>query len=102
MSNQGFIDPYSIGHAAMGVIARGVGLTLGTTLVLHTAFELLENYYLKEKLSSVFPDNSKDTALNILGDFACTALGWYINDKSSSKKTDLLVDYNINSLNPWK
>ncbi len=88
-SNSGLFDPYSIGHMAMGVFARGIGLTLGTTMVLHTVFELAENFYLKQQLSRIFPDSSPDSALNILGDFLATAAGWYINDMSTSGKVNL-------------
>ena len=88
-SNSGLFDPYSIGHRALGVMARGIGLTLGTTMLAHTVFEIAENYYLKQRLSHLFPDASPDSPLNILGDFLSTAAGWYINDRSSAKKVNL-------------
>ena len=88
-SNKNLFDPYSILHVGAGVAARGIGLNLGTTMVLHTVFELAENFYLKQQLSRIFPDASPDSALNILGDFLATAAGWYINDVSTSDKINL-------------
>ena len=42
-SNKNLFDPYSILHVGAGVAARGIGLSLGTTLVIHTIFEFFEN-----------------------------------------------------------
>ena len=90
-SNIHLVDPYSICHVAAGVAARGIGLNLSTTLILHTLFEFVENMYLKKSLSRIFPDSTTDTPLNIIGDTLSAALGWYINDVSSAGKVNLKV-----------
>lgn len=88
-SNKNLFDPYSILHVGAGVAARGIGLSLGTTLVIHTIFEFFENMYLKQRLTKLFPDSTTDTPLNILGDTLSAAAGWYINDMSSAGKVNL-------------
>ena len=81
--NQTMFDPYSIAHAGAGVGARSLGLSLGYTIVIHTVFEVLENQYLKLQPLTMrfFPDPSKDTLLNTIGDTISVALGWYLTDK---------------------
>ena len=83
MANQAIVDAYSIVHAASGVIARVLNLSLTQTIVLHTVFEVLENQYLKFTPWSMkyFPDPSKDTLVNSIGDTVSTVIGWYAADK---------------------
>jgi len=83
MANQKMFDPYSLAHAGAGVAARSVGLSLGATVLIHTAFEILENQYLKfhPTVKKIFPDPSKDTLINMVGDTLSTVLGWYLTDQ---------------------
>ena len=83
MPNQTFLDPYSIAHAGSGVVARSLKLSLIQTVLLHTAFEILENQYLKfhPTTKKFFPDPSKDTLLNSVGDTVSIMAGWYLTDK---------------------
>lgn len=83
MANQEMFDPYSIAHAGSGVVARSLKLSLLETIVLHTIFEIVENNYLKfhPTVKKIFPDPSKDTLINSIGDTISIGLGWYLTDK---------------------
>ena len=83
MANQKMFDPYSLCHAGGGVVAASIKLTLGQTVVLHTIFELVENYYLKTHplTRKIFPDASTDTLTNVIGDTISVGLGWYLGHK---------------------
>lgn len=83
MANKRMFDPYSLAHAGAGVAAKSVGLSLGSTILLHSVFELLENEYLKFHpiVKKVFPDPSKDTLVNMIGDTISVAVGWYLTDR---------------------
>ena len=83
MVNQEMFDPYSIAHAGSGVVARSLKLSLLETIVLHTIFEIVENNYLKfhPTVKKIFPDPSKDTLINSIGDTISISVGWYLTDK---------------------
>jgi len=83
MANQNMFDPYSIAHAGSGVVARSLKLSLLETIVLHTIFEIVENNYLKfhPTVKKIFPDPSKDTLINSIGDTISISVGWYLTDK---------------------
>ena len=88
MPNQTIFDPYSIAHAGSGVVARSLKLSLLQTIVIHTIFEIAENKYLKfhPTIKKIFPDPSKDTLLNSIGDTISIAVGWYLTDKYGGLK----------------
>ena len=88
MANQNIFDPYSIAHAGSGVVARSLQLSLLQTIVLHTIFEIVENNYLKfhPTVKKIFPDPSKDTLLNSIGDTVSIATGWYLTDRYGGLK----------------
>lgn len=88
MPNQTIFDPYSIAHAGSGVVARSLKLSLLQTIVIHTIFEIVENKYLKfhPTIKKIFPDPSKDTLLNSIGDTISIAVGWYLTDKYGGLK----------------
>ena len=83
MANQKMFDPYSLCHAGGGVAAASINLTLTQTIVLHTIFEIVENQYLKfhPSVKKIFPDPSKDTLINTIGDTISVAIGWYLQRK---------------------
>ena len=83
MPNQTMFDPYSLAHAGAGVAARSLKLSLSQTIIAHTVFEIAENQFLKfhPTIKKIFPDPSKDTLLNMVGDTISTAIGWYLTDK---------------------
>ncbi len=88
MANQRMFDPYSLAHAGSGVVARSIGLSLGKTIFIHTIFEIAENEYLKfhPTAKKIFPDPSKDTLINMIGDTVSTVVGWYLTDKYGGLK----------------
>lgn len=88
MANQRMFDPYSLAHAGSGVVARSIGLSLGATIALHTVFEIVENEYLKfhPTIKKIFPDPSKDTLINMIGDTVSTVVGWYLTDQYGGLK----------------
>ena len=83
MPNQTIFDPYSLAHAGSGVVARSLKLSLLQTIAIHTVFEIVENNYLKfhPTIKKIFPDPSKDTLLNSIGDTISIAVGWYLTDQ---------------------
>src|SRR5262245_28641259 len=73
--NFGFVDPYTLVHGVIGVIAAALGLRLVGTLALAIGWEIAE-HLLKQLVPSVFPHVTQDTWLNSAGDVVATMLGW--------------------------
>ncbi len=73
--NFGFLDPYSLVHGFIGIIAAALGLRFAGTLALAVGWELAE-HLLKQLVPSVFPHVTQDTLQNSCGDVLATMLGW--------------------------
>jgi hypothetical protein len=73
--NFGFIDPYTLVHGLIGVIAAAIGLRLGGMLALAVGWEIAE-HLLKQLIPSVFPHVTQDTLQNSCGDVLATMFGW--------------------------
>ena len=73
--NFGFVDPYTLVHGLIGVIAAALGLRFGGTLALAVGWEIAE-HLLKQLVPSVFPHVTQDTLWNSCGDVLATMLGW--------------------------
>lgn len=79
-TNTGMFDRFSLAHMGAGVWLGAAGMGIVPILIYHTAFEILENTILKEKFN-IFPDSSKDTFPNMIGDTLAMVVGWSFNLK---------------------
>jgi hypothetical protein len=74
--NHAFLDPYSLVHGFVGVVAVLVfGFGFWTTLGIAVSWELVE-HVLKDLVPTVFPHPTQDTVANSAGDILSTMLGW--------------------------
>jgi hypothetical protein len=73
--NFGFVDPYTLVHGLVGVVAAAVGLRFVGMLALAIGWEIAE-HLLKLVVPSVFPHVTQDTFQNSCGDVLATMLGW--------------------------
>ena len=78
--NKALLDEWSFVHLSGGIIAAQTGLSLPQFLVLHTIFEVIENADQGSGwLSKIGLDRvSGDSLLNVVGDTASAAAGWYL------------------------
>ena len=74
--NHAFLDPYSLVHGVVGVVAVLVlGLGFWATLGIAVSWELVE-HVLKNLIPAVFPHPTQDTIANSAGDVLSTMVGW--------------------------
>ena len=75
--NHAFVDPYSLAHAAVGVLLGLLGLRLRAVLAIAIGWELVE-HVLKNLIPAVFPHPTQDTLANSVGDILSALVGWAI------------------------
>ena len=76
--NHAFIDPYSLVHGVVGVVAALVlRVGLWATLAIADGWELAE-HILKNLIPQVFPHPTQDTGMNSAGDVISTMVGWTV------------------------
>ena len=75
--NFGFVDPYTLVHGLVGVVAAAIGLRFVWMMAVAIGWEIAE-HLLKLLVPSVFPHVTQDTFLNSCGDVLATMLGWVI------------------------
>jgi hypothetical protein len=75
--NHGFLDPYSLAHAAVGAILAALGAGLGTMLFITFGWELAERA-LKDMMPMFFPHPTQDTLANSAGDVLSALAAWYV------------------------
>jgi hypothetical protein len=73
--NHGFLDPYTLVHGLVGVVAAALGFGLWSTLALAISWEVVE-HLAKNFLPAIFPHPTQDTLANSAGDVLATMLGW--------------------------
>ena len=73
--NHGFVDPYSLVHGLVGVVAAALGFGLWSTLALAVSWEVAE-HLLKNLIPTMFPHPTQDTLANAAGDVLSTLVGW--------------------------
>lgn len=76
-----FFDQYSLLHMASGIIFYFLGISLKTSIILHTIFEIIENSPVGMSLIqtiSFWPGSKKkaDSIPNSIGDIIFFILGW--------------------------
>jgi len=76
--NQAPFDRFTLGHAAFGMWAGSRGFGLIPLLVMHTAWELLENA-MKRRYGEAFPFASPDSVANSIGDTVAALAGWSLS-----------------------
>jgi len=75
--NHGFLDPYSLVHAAVGAILAALGAGLGTLLFITIGWELAERV-LKDMVPAFFPHPTQDTLANSAGDVLSALAAWFV------------------------
>ncbi|MEO6709771.1 MAG: hypothetical protein ABI054_06385 [Planctomycetota bacterium] len=75
--NYDFIDRFTLVHASIGVAYALFGLGFAVTAALAVAWEFVENP-MKSHLPRIFPNASKDTLRNAVGDTLAVISGWYV------------------------
>jgi hypothetical protein len=73
--NHGFVDPYTLVHGLVGVVAVFLGLGFWGTLAIAISWEFVE-HLAKNALPVFFPHPTQDTLANAVGDIIATMLGW--------------------------
>ena len=73
--NHGFVDPWTLVHGLVGVVAAGLGFGLWSTLALAISWEVAE-HLLKNLIPAMFPHPTQDTLANSAGDILATMVGW--------------------------
>jgi hypothetical protein len=74
--NYGFIDRYTAGHAAFGVLAGLGRLPWWATLASGLFFDLVIERKFKDAWPELWPNSTQDTWQNITGDTVAMMLGW--------------------------
>ena len=75
--NQSMFDYFSFGHLALGFIARKSNISLPVTFGIAMVWEFVEPF-LKEKYEGYFPNSTRDSPQNKLGDVLAVLGGWLI------------------------
>jgi len=76
--NHGFIDRYTAGHAAFGVLAGLGRLPWWVTLSSGLFFDLVIERHFKNAWPNLWPNPTQDTWQNITGDTIAMMLGWKV------------------------
>ena len=79
-----WFTPWSIGHLVGGMLLRGMGSSLLTTLIFHTIYEFVnhnDDKLIKKWRNEGYPWFYGDSIQNSIGDTICTVIGWIIFDK---------------------
>jgi len=74
--NYGFVDRYTAGHAAFGVLAGLGRLPWWVTLASGLFFDLVVERKLKDAWPSIWPNPTQDTWMNVTGDTLAMMFGW--------------------------
>lgn len=74
--NYGFIDRFTAGHAAFGVLAGLGRLPWWATLASGLFFDLVIERKFKDAWPELWPNSTQDTWQNITGDTIAMMLGW--------------------------
>jgi len=73
--NNGFVDPWTLMHGLVGVVAAALGFGLWSTLALAISWEVAE-HLLKNLIPTMFPHPTQDSLANSAGDILATLVGW--------------------------
>jgi hypothetical protein len=73
--NHAFVDRFTLVHASIGALYALAGLSAVSACVLALGWELLENP-LKAYLPRLFPNATRDTLRNAVGDVLALMCGW--------------------------
>ena len=74
--NYGFVDRFTAGHAAFGVLAGLGRLPWWMTLASGLVFDLVIERKFKDAWPELWPNPTQDTWQNITGDTIAMMLGW--------------------------
>lgn len=74
--NYAFVDRFTAGHAAFGILAGLGRLPWWATLGSGLFFDLVLERQLKDAWPKIWPNSTQDTWMNIAGDTVAMMLGW--------------------------
>ncbi len=77
--NQPPFDVWTLGHLAVGGVARALGASFEATMILAIAWEVAEPT-VKQAAPRLFPEPARDSIANKAGDIAAFAAGWWVVD----------------------
>jgi hypothetical protein len=83
--NYAFVDPYSLAHAAVGVMLGLLGVRLGPLLAIAVGWEVAEHVF-KDLIPAVFPHPTQDTLANSTGDVLSALIGWGIAHRPAGSR----------------
>ncbi len=83
--NFAFVDPYSLLHAAVGMILGLVGMRLSWLLAVAVGWELGEHIF-KNLIPSMFPHPTQDTLANSIGDLLSALVGWAVGRRVAAAR----------------
>jgi hypothetical protein len=83
--NHAFVDPYSVAHAAVGLLLGLLGVGLGPLLAIAVGWEVAE-HVLKDLIPAIFPHPTQDTLANSTGDVLSALLGWAIAHRAARSR----------------
>lgn len=76
--NYHFVDRFTAGHAAFGVLAGLGRLPWWATLASGLFFDLVVERQLKDAWPKIWPNATQDTWQNIVGDTIAMMVGWKV------------------------
>ena len=86
--NHGFLDPYSLVHAAVGLLLSMLGFGIGEMLLITFGWELAERAF-KDLLPAIFPHPTQDTLATSLGDILSALGAWYVYRRAAGRSRSL-------------
>lgn len=85
--NYGFVDRYTAGHAAFGVLGGLARLPWWGMLASGLAWDLVIERKFKDLWPEIWPNSTQDTWQNITGDTIAMMLGWKVANLLPNGKT---------------
>jgi len=76
--NYSFVDRYTAGHAAFGILAGLGRLPWWVTLASGLFFDLVVERKFKDAWPRIWPNATQDTWMNVAGDTVAMMAGWKI------------------------
>jgi len=85
--NHGFVDRYTAGHAAFGVLGGLARLPWWGQLASGLVWDLVIERQFKDRWPEIWPNPTQDTWQNITGDTIAMMLGWKLANLLPNGKT---------------
>lgn len=76
--NYGYVDRFTAGHAAFGILGGLARLPWWGMLASGLAWDLVIERQFKDKWPAIWPNSTQDTWRNITGDTIAMMIGWKV------------------------